>query len=570
VQGDDQEPSLHSYIRQIMDAPPKTPELTAETIGNTTSSNGAKKRRKKSKNSNGASYGASQTLEVAPPSPSVSSNGVNGVMHDGSTSPKSSSSKHLIQNIVCLFVGIIIGYFGHKLYPTESLDEAKKGIFKTVMSKHRRKHKEIAAGNASSDAPISAASEEIDRSHPIRHILEGASVFYHVKKQKQAFKATKHAHKDVSEIEVDWKKWKFGMTDDYQLTSEQSNLVKELEQRVVSKAARIRVCPDGGDECAEGEKQIASLSGGTNMPGRSFIERVDSVPWGGNDSDFTKWWPRKDAKDPNKMVPGARMLAGYLKIMKFNMFPKFPHKLCEHGCDSEVSVLHTLEWREKYRPWCVTPKTIQYNKSGFIYRRGNSRPGPRKRLDAEKAKDSESLSTSGHALLFYRPGVTTVEDPSLYGRVMLNAIESAITDSLVRNKGEIGRFNIIFDCKGFGSKNAPSLANVKLLFRYLQDHFPDRLGVLVVANLGGMAQMLMKMVLPFVTEDVRAKIHIIPNDEEGRREVLLQFIEEDKIPTWLGGKDDYEFDANEYYKNEKCVLKEDEISNFLIDMPYHG
>ena len=82
--------------------------------------------------------------------------------------------------------------------------------------------------------------------------------------------------------------------------------------------------------------------------------------------------------------------------------------------------------------------------------------------------------------------------------------------------------------------------------------------------------MLMKMVLPFVTEDVRAKIHIIPNDEEGRREVLLQFIDEDKIPTWLGGKDDYEFDAKEYYKNEKCVLKEDEISNFLIDMPYHG
>ena len=558
-----------------MEVPPRTPELTAEKIdNNTSSSNGAKKKkRKKSKNGNGSSNGngaTSKIVEAAPPS--VSSNGVNGVMHAASTSPKSSSSKHLIQNVVCLVVGIIIGYFGHELYPSEPLDEARKGIFKSVISKHRRKHQEIAEGNISSDTPISAASEEIDRLHPIRHILEGASVFYHVKKQKQAVKATtkQHAHKDASEIEVDWKKWKFGMTDDFQLTSEESNLVKELEQRVVSKAASIRVCPDGGDKCAEGEKQIASLSGGTNMPGRSFIERVDSVPWGGNDSDFTMWWPRKDAKDPNKMVPGARLLAGYLKIMKYNLFPKFPHKLCENGCDSEVAVLHTLEWREKYKPWCVTPKTIQYNKSGFIYRRGNSRPGPRKRLEAEKSKDSESLSTSGHALLFYRPGVTTVEDPPLYGRVMLNAIESAITDSLVRNRGEIGRFNIIFDCKGFGSKNAPSLANVKLLFRYLQDHFPDRLGVLVVANLGGMAQMLMKMVLPFVTEDVRAKIHIIPNDEEGRREVLLQFIDEDKIPTWLGGKDDYEFDAKEYYKNEKCVLKEDEISNFLIDMPYHG
>eukprot|EP00984_Skeletonema_dohrnii_P006683 scaffold2378_cov137-Skeletonema_dohrnii-CCMP3373.AAC.6 len=569
----------------MTDAPPRTPELTAEKHGST-SSNGAKKRRKKSKSNNGnanwnTTNGADNNNEVvdaAPESsqtvaPSVPSNGVNGAMHAISTSPKSTSSKQFLQNIVCLIIGIIIGYFGHELiHPSESLDDTKIGIFKTVLSRHRRKHKEIASDNNSPDALISAASEEIDRVHPIRHILEGASVFHHVKKQKQAIKATtKTTHKDVAEIEVDWKKWKFGMTDDFQLTSEQSNLVKELEQRVVSKAASIRVCPDGGEkECAEGDKQIASLSGGTNMPGRSFIERVDSVAWGGNDSDSTKWWPRKDAKDPNKLVPGGRLLAGYLKIMKWSLHAKYPHKLCEHGCDSEVSVLHTLEWREKYKPWCVTPKMIQYNKSGFMYRRGNSRPGPRKRLEAEKAKDSESLSTSGHALLFYRPGVTTVEDPDLYGRVMLNAIDSAVADSLVRNKGEIGRFNIIFDCKGFGSKNAPSLANVKLLFRYLQDHFPDRLGVLVVANLGGMAQMLMKMVLPFVTEDVRAKIHVIPNDEDGRREMLLQFIDEDKIPNWLGGNDDYEFDAKEYYKDEKCVLSEDEISNFLIDMPYHG
>lgn len=559
-------------------APPRTPDLTAEKNGST---NGSKKRRKNSKSNNGnanwntSSNGADNIIVDAAPetrktavTSSASSNGINGV----TTPPKSSSSKHLIQNITFLIIGIIIGYFGHELHPSKSLDESKKGIFKTVLTKHRKKHEEIAKDHHAHNI-ISAASEEIDRVHPMRHILEGASVFCHVKKQKkQAMKHPKKVHKDFAEIEVDWKKWKFGMTDDFALTSEETNIVKELEQRVVSKAASIRVCPDdGGEECKEHEKQIASLSKGTNLPGRSFIERVDSVPWGGNDSDYTKWWPRKDAKDPNKMVEGGRLLAGYLKIMKYRIIHvKFPHKLCEQGCDSEVSVLHTLEWREKYKPWCVTPKTIRYNKNGFIYRRGNSRPGPRKRLEAEKQKDGASLSTSGHSLLFYRPAVATVENPDLYGRVMLHAIDSAVEDSLLRNKGEIGRFNIIFDCKGFGSKNAPSLANVKLLFRYLQDHFPDRLGVLVVANLGGMAQMLMKMVLPFVTEDVRAKIHVIPNDEEGRREMLLQFIDEDKIPTWLGGKDDYEFDANEYYKNEKCVLSEDDVSNFLVDMPYHG
>ena len=544
-----------------MGPPPRTPDLMAEKNGSTSPSE-ANKRRKHHMNT--------------PENGRVNGNTNGSAVHYDTVIASAATwhkSKCIKQNITCLIVGIILGYFGHELYPSSSLDDATRGIFKAVISRHRRKHQEIlAADDNNLVSPISAASEEIDRLHPIRNILEGASVFCQVEKQKEASKVTTVSSlKEATGIEIDWKKWKYGMTDDFQLTSEQTNIVKELGQRVVSKAANIRVCPDDREDCGEKEKQISSLSpGGTNMPDRSFLERVDSVPWGGNNSEYTRWWPRKDARDPNKAIEGGRLLAGYLKIMKYKLFGKFPHKLCEHGCDAELSVLHSLEWREKYKPWCLTPKTIEYNKNGFIYRRGNSLPGPRKRLEAQKAKDNESLSTSGHALLFYRPGVATVENPDLYARVMLHAIDSAVTESLVRNKGEIGRFNMIFDCKDFGSKNAPSLANVKKLFRYLQDHFPDRLGVLVVANLGGMAQMLFKMVLPFVTEDVRAKIHVIPNDDEGRREILLQFIEEDKIPTWLGGRDDYDFDAKEYYKNENCVLSEDDISNFLIDMPYHA
>ena len=562
--------------------------------------------KKKSKSSNNRQPFASLRLphQTSPSPDSVTSgNGIangNGAKHNASSPAASSSNrssssmKHLIHNIIFLIAGIGIGfYFGRhemcfttnhdvtKVVTTDDVEETKKkGIFKTVLTKHRKKHKEIASHQtAATTAATTPASEEIDRVHPIRHILEGASVFHHAARERQKDKKAAATIKKTAttttgeEMEVDWKKWKFGMTDDFDLTSSETNIVKELEQRVLSKASSIRICPTNNDEqeCAENDKVIQSLSGGSTLSGKNnFLERVDSVPWGGYyDSDNTKWWPRQDSKDPNKMYGGMRMLAGYLKIMKYQLHVKFPHKLCEEGCDSEVAVLHTLEWREKYKPWCLTPQTIEYNKNGFIYLRGNSRPGPRKRVEA--ANDSESLSTSGHSLLFYRPAATTVEHPNLYGRAILNAIDSAIADSLLRNKGEIGRFNIIFDCKGFGSKNAPSIANVKLLFRYLQDHFPDRLGVLVVANLGGMAQMLMKMVLPFVTEAVRAKIHIIPNDDEGRREMLLQFIEEDKIPTWLGGKDDYEFDVKEYYGDATCVLPDEEIiDKFLIDMPYHA
>lgn len=81
--------------------------------------------------------------------------------------------------------------------------------------------------------------------------------------------------------------------------------------------------------------------------------------------------------------------------------------------------------------------------------------------------------------------------------------------------------------------------------------------------------MLMKMMLPFVTEDVRAKIHIVPNREVERREMLLQFMAEDEIPYYLGGKDDYEYDATEYYRG-KCVLSEDGIREYITTMPFHA
>ena len=61
--------------------------------------------------------------------------------------------------------------------------------------------------------------------------------------------------------------------------------------------------------------------------------------------------------------------------------------------------------------------------------------------------------------------------------------------------------------------------------------------------------------------------------------MLLQFIEEENVPVYFGGNDEYVFDINEYYSDsggvgvgagEKCVLSEDEIRGYLETMPYHA
>ena len=476
-------------------------------------------------------------------------------------------------------------------------EKRRKGLFR-VLNKHKKKHQDATTTAAGGGGPSSSsASEEIDRKHPVRHIIEGASIFSRHRKQKKMEKEEKlklakqkkkkeegagkaeDEEQASGEIEVDWKKWKYAMSDDYDLKSDEMSLIKELAQRVITRAStNMKVCKEDAtvSECNESEKEIASLSeGGSNMPNKPIQERLDAVAWGGIDSYSTKWWAKKGCKDPKRISAhseGGRLLAAYLKIMKWpkSMTAKYPFRLCKDGCDSEVSILHTLEWREKYKPWCMSEDAKKFNKAGFMYYRGHSRAGPRQRDDASKVNDPSLLNGQGHSMVYYRPGLASPSDnPDLYGRTMINALEMAVADSLVRNKGTVGRFNVVMDCKGMGSKQSPTIADVKKLFSVLQDHFPDRLGVLLAANLSGLTQMLMKMVLPFVTEDVRAKIHIIPNGEEERREMLMQFMDEEFTPDFLGGKDEYQFDSREYYQG-KCILPEEGILEYQTTMPYHA
>jgi hypothetical protein len=77
-------------------------------------------------------------------------------------------------------------------------------------------------------------------------------------------------------------------------------------------------------------------------------------------------------------------------------------------------------------------------------------------------------------------------------------------------------------------------------------------------------------------EEVKAKIHVIPASQEKREEMFMQFIDLEQVPSVFGGKDNYVFDINEYYHGSiiegqnKCVLGEDEIRDYITTMPYHA
>ena len=75
--------------------------------------------------------------------------------------------------------------------------------------------------------------------------------------------------------------------------------------------------------CKETEKRIPSHSGGSDLPNRPFNESCDLVSWGGiNNNDNAFWWPQKS----NSYVDGGGLLAVYLNIMKWDLYPKFPFR----------------------------------------------------------------------------------------------------------------------------------------------------------------------------------------------------------------------------------------------------
>src|SRR3569623_1335299 len=97
----------------------------------------------------------------------------------------------------------------------------------------------------------------------------------------------------------------------------------------------------------------------------------------------------------------------------------------------------------------------------------------------------------------------------------------------------------------------------------LQDHFPDRFGVVLLVNLSRRGEFLIGLIKPWLTKEVREKIHTVHVDQ------LSHVIEPESIPQWLGGPDTYQFDVDSYYP-KRIRFSEQEARAFLnLQAPHH-
>lgn len=237
--------------------------------------------------------------------------------------------------------------------------------------------------------------------------------------------------------------------------------------------------------------------------------------------------------------------------------------MCTDGCPTDFALAHTLEFREKYKPWAMTPSAYETSKVGWVYVRGYS---PSKFTTSEKG---------GSSVLWYRPGLEKIPDTKYepFTRVLIQGIDTCIADALQRSDGKVGKCNILLDANGFGLSYIPAMGATKKLLTILKDHLPSRLGVLIIANAARPAQIMLNLVLPFLSPEVRRKIHLLPTNAQERAKMLSSLVEEEFVPVWLGGSDDYVFDAEEYHINGNFkteFISDEEGLEYLKTMPYHS
>jgi hypothetical protein len=260
--------------------------------------------------------------------------------------------------------------------------------------------------------------------------------------------------------------------------------------------------------------------------------RVVKVGWGGR----SKWWhpvyPRSSFY-PLETIDGANLLFPYYEAMqpylKDEEHVRFPRRRCAAGCDTQVALRATLEWRETYTPWMATDKVVEENEDGWVYTRGLSKASP----------------YGQHTVVWIRPGHHGVGETAAYVRAIVQTVDKAIGEAL--RHGRAGRINVVLDAEGYEWKKIPDFRDIRLLLEIFQEHYPGRLGAVFMCNTSPAAEILFSLLKPLLNKEILEKIYFLSKDPSMMIKQLETVIPVEQIPFWLGGQDMYEFERRSYY-----------------------
>lgn len=240
-----------------------------------------------------------------------------------------------------------------------------------------------------------------------------------------------------------------------------AKLGKKLQQDFPFKdsytPSSLDLAPEELQDLHEFQRRVLS-----NIP--DCKSRCQAVPFNGDKSAASAWWNDADSDSPEPIdqFEGGRLLFDYYVVISrqrligeagnLSRKVKYPVRLSKEkgkkGCAIEDCIAHSLHWREQYQPWRVTDSMRLENKQGFCYVRGFSPAPPH--------------CDGRHSVLFLRLGKTHMQDDGLtFFRVVINAMEIAVSRAMNASNGNVAKFNLVIDCEGPELRKLPDLAHCK-------------------------------------------------------------------------------------------------------------
>jgi hypothetical protein len=206
-------------------------------------------------------------------------------------------------------------------------------------------------------------------------------------------------------------------------------------------------------------------------------------------------------------------------------------------CPAHNSLSHTLNFRALYKPFNVNPSLKIEGSVGTIYTR-------------KYAHTTVDTKTTYMPIVWYRPGLAKAIDSEIYTRNLIYTLDraSALAGSFLPKdeRDDERRYFVVLDCRGFGFGMIPTMAEIRFAFSLLNDHFPRRLGRLLIVNSSRSANVFWRLIQPLLLQTVRDKVTIISGSIQSM-DLIQQYVNPKDIPSWLGGEDQWLFDGEEYY-----------------------
>jgi len=212
--------------------------------------------------------------------------------------------------------------------------------------------------------------------------------------------------------------------------------------------------------------------------------------------------------------------------------------------DAKKRIHGTIEWRREFKPELITPDEVKIeDESGKILING--------------------FDKDGRPIIYMRPGRQNTETSPRQLRHLVWVLERA-KDLMPPGQESLV---ILIDYKSTTLRTNPSISTARKVLTILQHHYVETLGRGLVVNLPMLLNFFYKGISPFLDPITRDKIRFNPD--------LSDLIPLEQLDADLGGKYEFEFNHEEYWKQliSACgiapdgtrVKKEEIVTESAID-----